>query len=79
MSLKGLAEGWCDRRALAALHYFLPGYFAFLGLNDFTDGLGALETALKDVLVHAKSDVTLKEKKEVKRVIVLVHDAMYYR
>ena len=36
-SLKQLAEGWCERRALRALDDFLPGYFA---LNGLTDGSG---------------------------------------
>ena len=74
--LKNLADGWCERRALLALHHFLPGYFA---LNGLTDGLAALETSLKDVLAFAKNEVTEEEKKEVKRILILVQAAVYRR
>jgi hypothetical protein len=72
--LKKLADGWCERRALKALLHFLPGYFA---LNGLTDGLGALETALKDVLAFAKDEITEEEKKEAKRLMILVQQAIY--
>ena len=74
--LKKLADGWCERRALRALFYFLPGYF---GLNGLTDGFGDLEIALKDVLSSAKHEITEEEKKEVKRLLVLVQQAIYQR
>ena len=74
--LKQLAEGWCDRRALRALHHFLPGYFA---LNGLTDGWAQLETALKDVLVFAKDEITGDEKKEVKRIMIVIQQAIYRR
>ena len=74
--LRKLADGWCERRALVALHHFLPGYF---GQNGLTDGFGALETALKDVLVFAKHEVTEEEKKEVKRLLILTQQAIYQR
>jgi hypothetical protein len=74
--LRQLADGWCERRVLRALSQFLPGYFA---LNGLTDGWGELETALKDVLVFAKDEVTEDEKKEVKRIMVLVQAAIYRR
>jgi len=73
-ALKKLADGWCERRALKALHHFLPGYFA---LNGLTDGYAALETALKDVLVFAKSEVTEEEKTEVKRLMIVVQGVVY--
>ena len=53
--LTKLADGWCEHRALRALHHFLPGYFA---LNGLTDGWAELENALKDVLVFAKDELT---------------------
>ena len=74
--LKKLADGWCERRNLLALHHFLPGYF---GLNGLTDGFGLLETALKDVLVFAKDGITDEEKNEIKRLLTLVQQAIYTR
>jgi hypothetical protein len=74
--LQKLADGWCERRALKALSQFLPGYFA---LNGLTDGFAALETALKDVLVFAKDEITEEEKKEAKRLMILVQQAIYRR
>lgn len=74
--LKKLADGWCERRALRALHQFLPGYFA---LNGLTDGWAQLETALKDVLVFAKDELTDEEHKEVKRIMILVQQIVYRR
>jgi hypothetical protein len=74
--LQKLADGWCDRHALRPLLHFLPGYFA---LNGLTDGCAALETALKDVLVFAKEEITEEEKKEAKRLLVLVQQAVYRR
>jgi hypothetical protein len=71
--LKKLIDAWCERRALLALLHFLPGYF---GLNGLTDGFGALETAMKDVLVFAKDEVTEEEKKELKRILILVQQAI---
>jgi len=71
-----LADGWCERRSLSALHHFLPGYFS---LNGLTDGLAALETSLKDVLVFAKSEITEEEKKEIKRILIQIQDAIYTR
>lgn len=76
VDLKKLADGWCERRALRPLFYFLPGYF---GLNGLTDGFGNLETALKDVLAFAKTEITEEEKKEVKRILILVQQAIYQR
>ena len=72
--LKRLANGWCERCALVPLRYFLPGYFA---LNGLTDGLAALETALKDVLVSAGNHITDEEKSEVKRLMTLTQQAIY--
>ncbi len=72
--LKKLADGWCDRRALRPLAHFLPGYFA---LNGLTDGYGALEIALKDILVFAKDDITEDERKETKRLMILVQGIVY--
>lgn len=74
--LKKLADGWCERRNLRALHCFLPGYF---GLNGLTDGFGLLETALKDVLLFAKDVITEEEKKEINRLLNLVQEAIYTR
>jgi len=74
--LRQLADGWCERRALRALSQFLPGYFA---LNGLTDGWGELESALKDVLVFAKDELTDEEQKEVKRVMILVQQMIYWR
>ena len=72
--LKELADGWCERRALRPLLHYLPGYFA---LNGLTDGFGALETALKDVLVFAKDEITEEEKKEAKRLMILIQQAIH--
>jgi hypothetical protein len=72
-ALQKLADGWCERRALKPLLHFLPGYFA---LNGLTDGYAALETALKDVLVFAKEEITQEEKKEATRLMILVQEAI---
>ena len=72
--LKKLTDGWCERRALRPLRHFLPGYFA---LNGLTDGFATLETALKDVLVFAKDEITEEEKKEAKRLMILIQKAIY--
>jgi hypothetical protein len=74
--LRKLADGWCERRALRALSQFLPGYFA---LNGLTDGWGQLETALKDVLVFAKDEITEEEKNEVKRIMIAIQKAIECR
>lgn len=74
--LKKLADGWCERRALLPLHHFLPGYFS---LNGLTDGFGALEVALKDVLVFAKDGITDEERTELRRLLILVQQAIYPR
>ena len=74
--LKKLADGWCDRRALLPLYHFLPGY---VSLNGLTDGFGALEIALKDVLVFAKDGITEEERKELKRLLILTQQAIYPR
>ena len=67
--LRKLADAWCERRALKPLLHFLPGYFA---LNGLTDGYGGLEIALKDVLVFAGNEIMEEEKKETKRLMILV-------
>jgi hypothetical protein len=45
-ALKGLIDGWCDRRSLAPLARVLSPY---LGFNGLTDGWGELAVALKSV------------------------------
>ncbi len=72
--LKNLADGWCERRALRTLSHFLPGCFA---LNGLTDGFASLETALKDVLVFDKDEITDEEKKEAKRLMIQVQQAIF--
>ena len=72
--LKKLADSWCERRALKPLYHFLPGNFS---LNGLSDGLGAIETALKDVLVFAQDEITEAEKKEIKRLLILVQQALH--
>jgi hypothetical protein len=71
--VKRLAEGWCERRELKPLFHYLPGYFA---LNGLTDGYAALETALKDVLLFAEGEITEVEKKEAKRLMILVQQTI---
>ncbi|MEI6561509.1 MAG: hypothetical protein WCO68_05415 [Verrucomicrobiota bacterium] len=76
LDLRKLADGWCERRALRALHQFLPGYFS---LNGMTDGWGELQIALKDVLVFAKEEITEDEVKEVKRIMNIIHEVIHRR
>jgi hypothetical protein len=64
--LRKLADRWCERRALAPLLHFLPGYFA---LNGLSDGHHDCITALKNVLAFAKGSITPDERDEVKRLI----------
>lgn len=73
--LKALADGWCDRRALKALHQFLPGYFA---LNGLSDGWYELLESLKNVLAFAKDEITPAEKDIVTRVSIKI-DGMLQR
>ncbi|HEX3720134.1 MAG TPA: hypothetical protein VH595_19465 [Verrucomicrobiae bacterium] len=51
----------------------------FFQATWLTDGYAALETALKDVLVFAKEEITEEEKKEAKRLLVLAQQAIYWR
>jgi hypothetical protein len=74
--LKKLADRWCERRALRPLSIFLPAY---LSLNGLTDGYAQLENALKDVLALASGDITEEEKREAKRLLILVQQAIYQR
>ncbi len=73
-SLTDLADKWCERRALRALHHFLGGYFA---LNGLTDGYAALEVALKDVLAFASAELTAEEQMELKRLQVYTQEIVY--
>jgi hypothetical protein len=67
--LNGLADGWCERRALRPLSRFLPGYFA---MNGLTDGWQALYDALRDVQALERESLTVDELRDVKRAINLV-------
>ena len=75
-ALKRLADGWCERRALNALHRFQPGYFA---VNGLPDGWHEVLTALKAVLVFAKDEITPTEKEEVKRVSIRIEEMLHRR
>jgi hypothetical protein len=74
--LKKLADGWCERRALKALHQYLPGYFA---LNGLTDGWHGLLDSMKDVLSFAKDEITPAEKAELKRLSIRIEQMLRSR
>jgi hypothetical protein len=73
VSLKNLADGFCERRSLNSLRHYLPAYCA---LNGMTDGWQELVIALKDVLVFAKSEISPQEKDEIKRIIRFLEDML---
>jgi hypothetical protein len=47
--------------------------------NQIHYEISGLETALKDVLVFAKDELTEEEKKEAKRLMILVQQAIHRR
>jgi hypothetical protein len=56
--LKGLIDGWCERRCLAALSKVLGPYLSF---NGMTDGWGELGLALKSVRALDREHLSSKE------------------
>jgi hypothetical protein len=57
-ALKGLIDGWCDRRSLRPLSHVLGPYLYFNGL---TDGWTELATGLKSVRAQDREQLTAGE------------------
>jgi hypothetical protein len=57
-TLKGVIDGWCERRCLTPLSRVLGPY---LGFNGMTDGWGELAFALKSVRALDGEHLSSKE------------------
>jgi hypothetical protein len=58
-ALKGLIDGWCERRSLGPLARVLSPYLSF---NGMTDGWGELAIALKSIRALDGDQLSTKER-----------------
>ena len=60
-AVERLIDRWCERRALRALRYVLPGWTAWNGLTDGTallmDGLEKVRALARDELTDEESEI----------------------
>jgi hypothetical protein len=70
--LRGLVDGWCERRDLAPLALPLP---AWLGNSGLTDGWAAVMEALRDL--RARGGLPPDEQAVVERVLTRVESIVY--
>ena len=73
-AMKGLLDGWCERRCLRALRHILQGWPLTSGL---TDDWGQLLDGLKDVWAFAKDELTEEERKMMDRLIAVVSKTVH--
>lgn len=73
-TLKGLINGWCDRRSLAPLSRVLGAYLSF---NGMTDGWGELSTGLKSIRAHDRDKLTAEEVAIVDDLIRAIEKAIH--
>ena len=73
-ALRGLIEGWCDRRCLGELSTILPGY---LGLNGLTDGWAGLYEALKNVRAFSRDTLPQEELELINQLIRAAERVVY--
>ena len=58
-ALKGLIDGWCERRSLRPLATVLNPYLSF---NGMTDGWGELAIALKSIRALDGNQISIRER-----------------
>ncbi|MBN8992898.1 MAG: hypothetical protein J0H42_32065 [Rhizobiales bacterium] len=58
-AVRGLVDGWCERRLLEPLARILSPY---LGFNGMTDGWGELAIALKNIRALDGEQLSTKER-----------------
>jgi hypothetical protein len=75
-TLKGLIDGWCERRCLAPLSRVLSPYLSF---NGMTDGWGELGVALKSIRALDGEHLSLKERGIVDNLIRATDVAIHGR
>jgi hypothetical protein len=75
-ALKGLVDGWCERRCLGPLSRVLSAYLSF---NGMTDGWGELAFALKNVRALDGEHLSSKERGTVDDLIRATDVAIYGR
>jgi hypothetical protein len=74
--LKGLIDGWCERRCLAPLSRILSPYLSF---NGMTDGWGELAFALKNVRALDGEHLSSRECETVEDLIRAADVALHGR
>ena len=72
--LKGLIDGWCERRALNPLSRILSPYLAF---NGMTDGWGELLDALKWIRAFCRDELPADESAKVADLIRVAEKVVY--
>jgi hypothetical protein len=73
--LRGLVDGWCERRSLRPLSRILVPLLSF---NGMTDGWGELAIALKSIRAQDGSELTPTERAKVDD-LILATDKVIYR
>jgi len=68
-AVERLVHSWCDTHNLEALRYILNG---FPLTSPLTDGWGLLEESLENVRAFGAARLSLEEKREVNRLIVVI-------
>jgi hypothetical protein len=75
-TLKGLIDGWCERRSLKPLARMLSPYLSF---NGMTDGWGDLAIALKSIRALDSDQLSTKERGIIDDLIRATDTAIYGR
>jgi hypothetical protein len=73
-ALRGLINGWCDKRSLGPLSRVLGPY---LGFNGMTDGWAELATSLKSVRAQYRDHLTADEMETIGDLIRATDRAIY--
>ena len=73
-ALKGLIEGWCERRSLGPLARVLSPYLSF---NGMTEGWGELAIALKSIRALDGDQISTQERETVDDLIRATDIAIY--
>ncbi|MGN1288579.1 MAG: hypothetical protein ACI4XG_18650 [Bradyrhizobium sp.] len=60
--LRGLIDGWCERRLLSPLSRILSPFLTF---NGMTDGWGELAAALKSIRAQNRNELSSSEQAKV--------------
>lgn len=70
--LRGLVDGWCERRALTPLAALLPAYLAFNGLSD---GWHDLWQAVNNVRGLGAGELTNEESAALAEIRALIYQS----